>query len=328
MYLRANYLKQLNVFIVLVVLFWLSPALAEDIAEDLERYTPAQLDSGSLTSVGSDSMDTLVALWVKEYSEHQPTVSIQVQSRGSASAAAALIEGVADLGPMARTMSTPELESFKIKYGFSPTQIRTAVAGVSVYVAKDNPLSKISLKDLDAIFSADPKRGSERQVKSWKDLNVAAASMGTLGIVPVGTLVDSSAYAYFRQRVLLQNDFRKDITLAADTSTVLDTIAANKAAIGFGMTGVQHPGVREVAVSLEVADEAYLPSEQNILSGKYPLSRYLNVYIVRDPGKDVDATTQDFLRFVLSQEGQEIVKKQGLMPLPIEVVREEKKKFL
>lgn len=324
MCLRANYLKQLNVLTVLVSLFWLSPV----VAEDLEHYTPAQLDSGSLTSVGSDSMDTLVALWVQDYSQHQPNVSIQVQSRGSASAPAALIEGVADLGPMARTMSTPELESFKTKYGFSPTQIRTAVAGVSVYVAKDNPLSKISLKDLDAIFSASPKRGSERQLKSWKDLNVAEASLGNLEIVPVGTLTESPAYAYFRQRVLLQNDFRKDITLTADTNTVLDTVAVNKAAIGFGMTGATHPGVREVAISLEITDEAYLPSEQNILSGKYPLSRYLNVYIVREPGKDVDATTKDFLRYVLSQEGQHIVKKQGLMPLPAEVVREEKKKFL
>ncbi len=296
-------------------------------AGDLPHYQPAILEQGSLTSVGSDSMDELVGKWVEAYKLFQPTVSIQVQSRGSATAPAALIEGVADLGPMARPMKTPELESFKQKYGFAPTQIRTAVAGTAVYVSPENPLTQISLDDLDAIYSAERKRGTKSAAITWGDLN-AKGGFGDLPIMALGTVPGDVTHTYFRQRVLLQSPFAESVISTADTRSMFATIVANKNAIGFGEAGFANGQVKALAIKEEPKGTAYLPTKENLLNSRYPLGRYLNVYIVRHRGEELDATTKDFLRFVLSVEGQQVVESQGLMPLPASVVKEELKKLM
>ena len=156
--------KIISVIAVLLV-FAASAYAAEpetETAKKLPKYVPQELAEGTLTSVGSDSMHGLVGRWVEAYKLRQPLVEVQITSRGSASAPPALIEGYADLGPMARPMKSPEVTKFEQKYGFQPTQIRTAIAAVAVYVPANNPLNQISFEQLDAIYSSARKRGSEK----------------------------------------------------------------------------------------------------------------------------------------------------------------------
>lgn len=300
-------------------------AYAEE--KQVPRYTPAPQIGGALTSVGSDSMADLMALWADGYKKLQPQVALNVTSRGSATAPAALIEGAADLGPMSRPMKTAEISEFKTKYGFEPTQVRTAIAAVTVYVAKENPIEEISFEQLDAIFSTSRKRGAVMAAATWGDLGVKG-EFATQPIMAVGVTADLTTQAFFRQQVMLQGEFVPNLMATANNEAMFQMIASNRAAIGFGEARAQNgrkavEGVKAIAVRRAKEDKAIAPSEANLLSGDYPLGRYLNIYVVRYPGEAVEPSTRDFLRYVLSEQGQRVVRSEGLIPLTPKMVREE-----
>jgi phosphate transport system substrate-binding protein len=321
-----NLLKSINFFLCPMLILLSTNASADEL-NNLPNYEPSKLESGSLSSVGSDSMQDLVNRWVELYKTYQPDVTINIQSRGSASAAAALINGMADLGPMARPMKSPEVEDFRLKYGFEPTQVRTSIASISVYVSKNNPITNISLKELDAIFSETKFRGSKAQLNDWSTLGLRG-SFARADLMPVGRVLDSYPHAYFRQRVLLQGKFNDKVLSTASMPAMIETIAANPGAIGYGETGFANEHVKELGIANEPGAEAVLPLIDNILTESYPLGRFLNVYIAREPGESLDNTTRDFLSFILSKQGQEVVKQQGLIPLPANIVLEERAKLL
>jgi len=301
-------------------------ALADDL--QLPDYVPAKLSASDpkLNSVGSDAMGELVNRWVDAYQAAQPEVKVNVVSRGSATAAAALIEGTADLGPMVREMKTPEREDFLTKYGFEPTQIRTALAGVAVYVQADNPIKKLSFYELDGIYSADLARGAPQAITNWSKVGVAGA-LADKPIMALGLLETNYAHSFFRQQVLLQGKLLPNVTSVSSTSSIFETIAANPNAIGVGDI-VNYPStIKALEVSRTQAGPGVAPSMSNIQSGKYPLSRYLSVYVVKEPNEELNAALKDFLRFVLSKQGQQIVGDQGYIPLPAAVAIEELKKL-
>lgn len=291
----------------------------------LQRYKAANLGEISLDSVGSDSMQELVDAWVEAYKEYHRGIAINVLSKGSASAAAALIDGRADIGPMVRPMKSPELDEFRLKYGFEPTLIRTALAGVAVYVSSDNPLKSISFEQLDGIFSKDLRRSGAHRISNWKGLGVEAKNLPQK-IMPLSFTDTSYPYAFFRQQVLVQGDFHSEVTAISDTNGLLEAIRANPNAIAFGPILSQEeliPAVSLLPVSRFEGEEAYLPSLENLLAEKYPLGRFFNVYLVRSPGEEFDLAAKDFLKFALSREGQQIVQNKGLIPLPYAIVQEE-----
>lgn len=302
---------------------------APSAAAELPEYKPAQLADGHLTSVGSDSMDELVGKWVEEYKLQQPSVITQVASFGSASAPPALIEGTANLGHMARPMKGNELDDFKFKYGFEPTQIKSALCGVAVYVSNKSPIKQLTFDQLDAIYSASNKRGG-KSATTWSDLGLAG-QLGARPIMALGIVADSQPNTYFKQMVLLQGEFKESVTAIADTRSIIETIAANDNAIGYGnfasLTPEQRSKVKLIAVARDASSSAVLPSEQSIQSGEYPLARALNLYFVRYPGKPMDAAVRDFLTFALSRQGQKIVAREGLVPLSGALVEEELQKI-
>jgi len=307
-----------------------SPAFADsglyEVSPATNAYQPAELGETRLHSVGSDSMEGLVELWVERYREYQPGVAIQVLSSGSASAPAALIEGVADMGPMARPMKNPEKTGFLAKYGFEPTQIRTAIAGVGVFVAEDNPINEMTFKQLDAIFSADKRRASGDKPVVWSELGVDGV-FGTTEVMPLGKLSSSYTNAYFRQQVLLQSEFHPSVKAVADQKALLEAIANNPGAIAFGRVGILMSGVKQIAIARSEDARAVAPTATTLMSGEYPLARFLNIYIVRAPGEELDIATKDFLRFVLSRQGQSLVNDKGLIPLPTQILKEEIEKI-
>lgn len=293
------------------------------VADELPEYQPGSLGKTSLSSVGSDSMADLVDLWAAEFNKFHPQTKVQVVSRGSATAPAALIEGTADVGPMARPMKSVELEKFKRSYGFEPTQIRTAMAGVAIYVSKSNPIKSISFEQLDALYSKSMNRGAKAEIASWQDLGVNLG-VSKNDVMLLGAGLSSFARSFFRQQVLMLGDFSSDVTMTADTASMLETISLNDNAIGFGAVLDEIPeGVRLLPVSRSGDGKAVLPTKTALRNGDYPLGRFLNVYIVREPGKEIDPETKEFLRFVLSKNGQAIVAEEGLLPLPVSIAKQE-----
>lgn len=275
--------------------------------------------SGTLNAVGSDSMVNLMVLWAEGFARHHPNVRMQVEGKGSSTAPPALIAGTAQLGPMSRDMKQSEIEAIESKYGFKPTQISAGVDVLAVYVHRDNPIKSLSLQEVDAVFSKTRRGGFPNDVTTWGQLGLA----GDLARRPVslfGRNAASGTYGFFKDNALFRGDYKDTVKEQPGSASVVQGVTEDVAAIGYSGIGYRTSGVRALPLARRVGDPAFEPNAEHAASGSYPLSRHLYLYVVRDPRRPMDPLTREFLRFVLSREGQEIVIKDGYLPLPASVV--------
>jgi phosphate transport system substrate-binding protein len=290
------------------------PALATTVEVDrtLEVYTPVSGVSGNLNSIGSDTLNNLMTMWAEKFKEFYPNVNIQIEGKGSSTAPPALIEGTAQLGPMSREMKPTEIDAFEKKYGYRPVQFRVALDALAVFVHKDNPVESLAMKQVDSIFSSTRKRGGA-VANSWGDVGVSALGSQALSIY--GRNSASGTYGFFKEFALKNGDFKSSVKEQPGSSAVVQGIASDAAGIGYSGIGYLTSGVKAVPLS---GDDgvAYEANYENVLSGSYPLSRFLYIYVNKKPGQPFDKLTAEFLRLILSQQGQEIVIKDGYFPLP------------
>lgn len=276
--------------------------------------------SGNLSSIGSDTLNNLMTFWAEGFGKQYPNVRIQIEGKGSSTAPPALIAGTAQLGPMSRPMKAEEIDEFEKKYGYPPAMVRVAVDGLAVYVNKDNPLEKLTLQQVDGIFSKTRKRGG-KDVKTWGDLGLTG-DWASRPISLYGRNSASGTYGYFKEHALDKGDYKDTVKEQPGSASVVQGVTEDRYGIGYSGIGYRTSGVKPLAISAK--GDAYVGvSPDEVLSGKYPISRYLYVYYNAAPGKPLDPLVREFLRFVESKEGQEIVVKDGYMPVPAKVVSEE-----
>jgi phosphate transport system substrate-binding protein len=274
---------------------------------------------GNLNSVGSDTLNNLMTFWSEGFKAQYPNVKIQVEGKGSGTAPVALASGVAQVGPMSREMKSTEIASFASKFGHKPTKIAVAIDALAVFVHKDNAIKGLSLKQVDGIFASTRKRGGQ-DVVTWGDLGQKGALAGKT-VSAFGRNSASGTYGYFKEVALKNGDFKDTIKEQPGSSSVVQGIAADVGAIGYSGIGYATSGVR--ALPLAAAGASFVePSYANCLNGSYPLSRYLYVYVNKAPARPMDKLTSEFITFVLSKQGQEIVLKDGYFPLPADVADE------
>jgi phosphate transport system substrate-binding protein len=281
--------------------------------------------SGSLSSIGSDTLNNLMTYWAEGYKKQYPNVNIQIEGKGSTTAPPALIEGTSQIGPMSREMSGAEIDKFEAKYHYKPTRIRVALDGIAVYVNKDNPIEKLSLKQVDGIFSATRRRGG-KDIKTWGDLGLTG-EWATKPVSLYGRNSASGTYGFFKEHALAKGDYKGTVKEQPGSSSVVQGITEDRYGVGYSGVGYTTSGVKTVQLGEKDGGPYYGESYENVLSKKYPLSRYLNAYVNKPQGKPLDPLVKEFLKFVLSQQGQEIVVKDGFYPLPAAVVDEELKKL-
>jgi phosphate transport system substrate-binding protein len=278
--------------------------------------------SGNLSAIGSDTMNNMMTLWAEGFARIHPSVRIQVEGKGSSTAPPALIAGTAQLGPMSRDMKDTEVDAVEAKYGFAPTQVVTSIDVLAVYVNKDNPLKSISLAEADAIFSKTRKRGYPNDLTTWGQLGLK----GEWAKAPISIYGRNSAsgtYGFFKEHTLAKGDYKDTVKEQPGSASVVQGITEDKLGVGYSGIGYRTSGVRALPLSEKVGGTTFEPTYENALSKAYPLSRYLFIYVVRDPRQPMDSLTREFLRFVLSREGQEAVVKDGYLPLPAGVVKQE-----
>jgi phosphate transport system substrate-binding protein len=281
---------------------------------------------GALSSIGSDTMNNLMTFWHEGFKKHYPEVKIQVEGKGSTSAPPALIEGTAQLGPMSRPMKNEEIDKFEKKHGYKPTGLRTALDALAVFVNKDNPLESLSLQQVDAVFSKTRKRGGPEDVLAWGQLGLK----GDWEKAPIslfGRNAASGTYGYFKEHALGKGDYKDTVKEQMGSATVVQGVAEDRFAIGYSGIGYVTPNVRALPLSEKTGGKAFAPNLENVISESYPLGRYLNLYVNRAPGKPMDPLVREFCRFIFSKEGQEVVVKDGFLPLPADVVKAELKKI-
>ncbi|HEY6941374.1 phosphate ABC transporter substrate-binding protein [Dokdonella sp.] len=284
-------------------------------ARALDRVT------GTLTSVGSDTASVLIMRWAAAFQARHPGARIQAQASGSASAPIALIEGAADLGPMSRPMSAAEEAAFRTRYGHAPTRIVVAHDAITVFVHPDNPLASASLADLDAIYSSTRACGAGAAIRRWADLIGAAAPRSLLA---VGRDSGSGTHELFREIALCGGQYRADVVAWPGNGAVVATVAGNREAIGYAGFGYVNRLVRTLAIARGPGQPAIVPDERSIVSGRYPLSRPIYVYLNRRPQLPPAALPSAFLDYILSDEGQRLVRQEGFVPLDTDEAREQR----
>ncbi|PTX94736.1 phosphate-binding protein [Verrucomicrobia bacterium LW23] len=301
----------------------LSAAFAADKVEvdpKLKDYAPVSGITGSLNSIGSDSLNNLMTFWAEGFKAKYPNVNIQVEGKGSATAPPALIEGTAQLGPMSRPMKGDEIDKFEKKYGYKPIEVKVAIDALAVFVHKDNPIKSLGLDQVDGIFSSTFKAGG-KDIATWGALGLTG-EFASRPISSFGRNSASGTYGFFKEHALKKGDFKATVKEQPGSSAVVQSIAEDLYAIGYSAIGYKTAGVRALPLSAKADGKAFEPTLDNCLSGDYPLSRFLYIYVNKAPGKPLDPLTLQFLTFVLSKEGQIVVVKDGYYPLPADVADE------
>ena len=294
------------------------PAAESHLDPDLADYKKVSGVAGTLNSIGSDTLNNLNALWAEGFKKHYPNVNIQIEGKGSSTAPPALIQGTAQLGPMSRPMKDKEIDEFEKKIGYKPTQVRIAIDALAVYVHKDNPIKGLTYKQIDSIFSSTRKYGGE-DITEWGELGLDAWKGRKISLF--GRNSASGTYGYFQKHALKKGDYKSTVKEQPGSSAVIQGVGADLYGIGYSGIGYRTSTVRAIAVGGEDG-VLYEPTYDNALAGDYPMARFLNVYVNKKPGKSLDKLTLEFLKFVLSKEGQAIVEKDGYFPMPAVVAKE------
>lgn len=292
---------------------------------ELPVYEKVSGVSGNLNSIGSDTLNNMMTLWAEGFQKQYPNVKIQVEGKGSSTAPPALIEGTAQLGPMSRLMKNEEIDEFEKNFGYKPTPIAVAIDALAVYVHKDNPVEKLSLAQVDGALSSTRKLGG-RAANNWGDLGLTG-EWASKPLSLYGRNSASGTYGFFKKVALGKGDFRDSVKEQPGSSAVVQGIASDLGGLGYSGIGYMTSGVRALPISEKEGGVAYSVSPENCISGKYPLARSLVVYINKKPGQTLDKLTSEFMKYVLSKEGQEVVAKDGYYPLPAVIAARETTKL-
>jgi phosphate transport system substrate-binding protein len=293
---------------------------ASAIDAEIAPYEKVEGVSGSLSSVGSDTLANLMTLWAEEFKRLYPNVTVQIQAAGSATAPPALTEGTATLGPMSRMMKSEEVEAFEAKHGYKPTAIPVAVDALAIFVNKDNQLTSISIPQVDAIYSATRACGHDSDISQWSGLGLSG-DLGSQRIQLFGRNSASGTYGYFKEFALCKGDFKSSVNEQPGSASVVQGVTKSLNGIGYSGIGYKTSSVKALPLSRKDGGEAIEPTPENAISGKYPLARYLYVYVNKHPNESLAPLEKEFILLVLSKTGQAIVVKDGYVPLPAKVAQ-------
>ncbi len=298
------------------------PAFAQNVQVDkrLPSYKPAQGVSGTVKSVGSDTLNNLMTLWAEEFKKNYPNVQIEIEGKGSTTAPPALIAGASNFGPMSRTMKDQEIDEFEKKFGYKPTVVQTSIDVLAVYVHKDNPVAQkgLTLQQLDAIFSSSRKGGAPKDLKTWGDVGLTG-EWANLPISLYGRNSASGTYGYFKEHALYKGDYKSTVKEQPGSSSVVQGVASDKAGIGYSGIGYKTADVQAVPISSK-AGSPFVPAAADRASD-YPIARFLLVYVNKKPNEALDPLRREFLKLIFSKQGQETVVKDGYIPVSYEIAK-------
>ena len=236
--------------VALIAVIAMSAAQAVEIDPNLPVYTPTTGVSGTIKSVGSDTMNNMMTLWAEGFIKLYPNVKVEIEGKGSSTAPPALIAGTSSFGPMSRKMKGEESDKFEAAFGYKPVQLPTSIDMLAVFVNKDNPIAKngLTLQQVDAMFSSTRKFGAAADLSTWGQ----AGLTGEFANAPVSLYGRNSAsgtYGYFKKKAMGKGDFKATVKEQPGSSSVVQGVATDKFAIGY--SGIGYSTADVVAIPLE-----------------------------------------------------------------------------
>jgi phosphate transport system substrate-binding protein len=309
-----------SLLILTVGVAWAQTVTVDPALPSYERTTGV---SGSIKSIGSDTMNNLMALWSEDFRSLYPSVQVEIEGKGSSTAPPALIAGTSNFGPMSRAMKSKEQDDFEARFGYQCTHLRTAIDMLAVFVHKDNPIAGLTLDQLSALFGKNPTRN----IRTWGDLGLEG-EWANKPISLYGRNSASGTYGYFKKNALGKLDYKDSVKEQAGSSAVIQAVARDKYGIGYSGIGYKTADVRAVPLSADTGSmAAFVPAvAENAYTGEYPLARFLYLTINYKPGSELDPLRREFVTYVFSRDGQMNVVKDGYYPVTATIAREELEK--
>jgi len=274
------------------------------------------LTAGLLSVAGSETMKPLTESWAKDLMQLYPGFTIKVESRGSETGLDALLEGKAQIAAMSRRMTQQEIVEFKREFGYEPTEVPVAVDALAVFVHKDNPIEGLTLAQLDAMFSKERRRGLEYPINTWGAALVLEEGWAEAPVHLYGRNGNSGTASFFREHVLNGAALRNTMKAEAGSASVVVELMKDRFGIGFSGIGYQISGIRSVPIASVQGGRYVMPSFQSAMDGSYPLRRNLYLYVNKPAKVATPPSLTEYVRFALSQQGQQIVLAHGYYPLP------------
>ncbi|MBM3488149.1 MAG: phosphate ABC transporter substrate-binding protein PstS family protein [Alphaproteobacteria bacterium] len=313
-------------FIAAVVAGIALPASAQvTIDAALPGYTQVSGVSGNLKSIGSDTLNNLMTLWAEGFNQRYPAVKVEIEGKGSSTAPPALVAGTAHFGPMSRPMRGAEIDGFEKKFGYKPAAIRAAVDALAVFVHKDNPIQCLTLQQIDAVFSKTRKGGAGTDAATWGDLGLTG-DWANKPISLYGRNSASGTYGYFKEVALFNGDYKDSVKEQPGSSTVVQGVASDKFAMGYSGIGYKTADVRTVPLAARPGDKCADATAESAYAGDYPLARFLYIYANINPNEKLDPLRSEFVKFIYSKDGQQVVIKDGYFPVTNAIREEDLKK--
>ncbi|MEQ9453473.1 MAG: phosphate ABC transporter substrate-binding protein PstS family protein [Phycisphaeraceae bacterium] len=294
---------------------------AAEVDPNLPKYEPVEGVSGTIKSVGSDTMNNLMALWTEDFRRMYPAVLPEIEGKGSSTAPAALIAGTSTFGPMSRPMKDAEIDRFEDKFGWKPTLLPVGIDMLAIYVNKDNPIAErgLSMAEADAIFSSTRKLGHD-DIRTWGQLGLSGDwENSTINIYGRNSV--SGTYGFFKEAIMGDGDFKATVNEQPGSAGVVQGVARERYAIGYSGIGYKTADVETVPLEVEEGGELVYATEESAFSGEYPLTRFLYVAVNIEPNKALDPLRREFIKYMFSQAGQQVVLKDGYLPITAVIAR-------
>jgi phosphate transport system substrate-binding protein len=287
---------------------------------EIPAYSKVDGLSGTLNAAGSDTMLQLQTLMAEEFHRIYPQVTVEMEGKGSSTAPPALAESTVQIANMSRRIRGREAEAFEDRFGYDPVRVEIALDTVGVFVHRDNPITSLTIEELDAVFSKNRRCGRASDANVWGHLGLD----GDWAAAPIslyGRNAASGTYGFFKEHALCRGDYKDTVKEQPGSASVVQGVENDRLGMGYSGIGYMTSGVRVVPVSRSKDEEPVMASWENAANGMYPLTRFLEVYINKEPGSPLDRLVHEYLRFILSAEGQEIVVRAGFHPLDHEMIQ-------
>lgn len=293
-------------------------ASALDLA--LPKYKPVWSLSGRIKAVGSGTLNRELETWAEAFQQLYPGVEIDIERKGSLTTPPALLSGDAQIGSMSRLMTREELAAFDERFGYQPTAVLIAIDALAIFVRKDNPLACLTIPQLDRLFSSARIAAGGKNIERWGELGLSG-DWAQQKIALLGRSSVSNTNEFFKNAVLGGGSFKDGVKEAENGPALLQAIEKDKFAIGYSSIGFMVDGARTVSVSSGATSECRQPSLENTSTGQYPLARSLYFYLLKKPGQPVDPIVGEFIRYLLSADGQTNILEAGFFPVDDDVRR-------
>lgn len=281
----------------------------------IQSYAKADGVAGALTVAGSETMKALSHRWESKLRELYPNLAIQIQGIGSETGPPALLEGKAQIAAMSRQLTRKEIEAFSQQYGYEPTEVPVAADALAVFVHRDNPISGMTLAELDAVFCKEHRRGLNEDRISWSQFGLSG-EWSEAAITLLGRNKASGTSTFFREQACGNGDFKDTMKTEPGSASVVVGVKKDRYAIGFSGVGYRTSSVKPIPLAVAKEKPFVEPTFETTIDGSYPLRRHLYLYINKAPKATMPTAVTEFVKFAVSQEGQQAVIQEGFFPLP------------